>query len=64
MTSQEMMKAPPLKPGYWWENISPLGSTPDWQPRVAPRPEDDRLFGYDRDAFMAKQYRPRLTPTA
>ena len=57
MTTKEMMKAASLPAGYWWENIAALGEKPDWQPRVAPLPETDTIFGYSRKAFMAKQYR-------
>ena len=56
MTSKEMRKATcPL--GYWFENVAPLGKAPDWQIRVMPLRDDTRLFGYDQDAFLAKQYR-------
>lgn len=52
-----IMKLPPLKPGYWWENIAPLGSEPEWVAKPAPIQSDDRIFGYDRAEFMARQYR-------
>lgn len=56
MTSAEMIKAT-HKPGYWWVNISPLGSKPNWQEQVKPLPSGNTLFGYDVDEFMAKQYK-------
>lgn len=51
------MKLPPLKPGYVYENIAPLGEKPDWVAKVAPLPDDGKLFGYDPEIFMKKQYR-------
>ena len=57
MTSKEAMRHT-CKPGYWLENIAPLGELPDWQERVAPIPESGLLFGYEERAFLAKQYKP------
>lgn len=57
MTSQEMMKAAPCAPGYWFENIAPLGETPDWRERHIPYVAPDTLFGYEPKAFLRKQYR-------
>lgn len=54
-----VMQMPPHRPGYWWENVAPLGAPPDWQERVAPLPDDGRLFGYRESDFMRKQYRDR-----
>lgn len=56
MSTQEMMRAR-HRPGYWWINVAALGEAPDWREQVAPLQADDRLFGYERDEFMAKQYR-------
>lgn len=60
MTSQEMMKSK-HKPGYWFENIAPLGKKPDWREVVKPFNGDEngdpKLFGYDVNEFMAKQYK-------
>ena len=57
MTSAEMRKSC-HKPGYRWTNVAPLGSDPDWREEVEPTARgDDTLFGYDRRAFMAKQYK-------
>jgi hypothetical protein len=53
----KFMELPPHKPGYWWENVAPLGAGPVWQERVAPIHDEGRIFGYDKDEFMAKQYR-------
>lgn len=56
-----IMKLPPLKPGYWWENVAPLGSDPKWVQKPMPPVEDlnlpFKLFGYQQSAFMARQYR-------
>lgn len=63
MTSQEMMKAT-AKPGNAWENVAPLGEKPDWREVKSPHgPHSDpnygigRLFGYDAQEFMGKQYK-------
>lgn len=59
MTSKQMRKAT-LKPGYWFVNVAPLGSDPDWREQPAQPdqdPNDDRIFGYDRQEFMSRQYR-------
>jgi hypothetical protein len=56
MTSQEMMKTK-AKPGYWWVNVAPLGSKPNWQEQVSPLRKTKTLFGYDVKEFMAKQYK-------
>jgi hypothetical protein len=47
-----------LKPGYWWENVAPLGEAPNWEMRPMPTPQrEDTIFGYDAAAFMARQYK-------
>lgn len=66
MTSQEMMRAR-AKPGCIWVNIAAVDEAPDWREHKAPvdwhrttdqiTRDSDKLFGYDREAFMAKQYR-------
>jgi hypothetical protein len=56
MTSEEMMKAK-HKPGYWWVNVAPLGSKPNWQEQVKPVSQAGKIFGYDAAEFMAKQYK-------
>jgi hypothetical protein len=45
------------KKGYWFENIAPLGEKPFWVEVVAPMKESDKLFGYEKDEFMRKQYK-------
>lgn len=59
MTSQEAFKYK-CKPGYWLENVATLGEGQDWQEKIEPPTvdvTDSRLFGYERDTFLAKQYR-------
>lgn len=63
MTSQEMMKTQ-AKPGNAWVNIAPLGEPPDWREVKSPHgPHSDpnygigKLFGYDVEEFMRKQYK-------
>ena len=59
MTSQEMFKAPSLKPGYWFVNVAPLGSVPKWEIQVE-QPAygvGGKIFGYPEDEFLAKQYK-------
>lgn len=56
MTSKEAMKHK-CRPGYWLENVAPLGETPDWREVVAPIPDDGKLFGYDAREFMSRQYK-------
>lgn len=59
MTSHELRSAI-AKPGYWFVNIAPLGSDPDWVEQIMPPDQDlndDRLFGIGRTEFMRKQYR-------
>jgi hypothetical protein len=57
MTTQEMMKTQ-HKPGYWFENVAPLGDPPNWREKVAPHtPRDDLIFGYTVPDLLAKQYR-------
>jgi hypothetical protein len=53
------MKLPPHKPGYCWSNIAPLGSDPEWVEIVSPLDDTNagKLFGYDTDVFMRKQYK-------
>lgn len=59
VTTKEMMRTS-HRPGYWFVNVAPLGEAPNWEEQVAPVVEDEsRLFGYDRDEFMQKQYRRR-----
>lgn len=62
-----VMSLPTLPPGFIWQNVAPLGADPDW--KQIPMPADwnrttseiiddsERLFGYRRAEFMAKQYR-------
>lgn len=60
MTSKEIRKHI-CKPGYWLENVSPLGESPNWQERPMPPDcdvNDSRLFGYEQREFMAMQYKP------
>lgn len=59
MTSKEARKHI-CKPGSWLENVAPLGEDPNWQEKTQPPTvdvSDSRIFGYDRDVFMARQYR-------
>lgn len=56
MTSKEAFLHQ-CKPGYWLENVAPLGSPPDWVERVQPQTPDNKLFGYDEKEFLQKQYR-------
>lgn len=61
MTSREAFRHT-CRPGYWLRNIAPLGEPPDWREEVQPQRDMGRLFGYDRDEFMAKQYREGPRP--
>lgn len=56
VTTQEMMKTQ-AKPGYWFVNVSAVGENPDWREQLVPLIATNTLFGYDLDAFMAKQYK-------
>lgn len=56
MTSKDALRHN-CRPGYWLVNEAPLGETPKWIEQVAPQPETNKLFGYDKDEFLAKQYR-------
>ena len=56
MTSQQMMRAA-AKPGYWFANVAPLGSAPNWVEQVAPMAESGLLFGYAQKEFLQKQYK-------
>lgn len=59
MTSKEARRFK-CKPGYWLENVAPLGEAADWQERVKPQDVPatvETLFGYDVDTFMRKQYK-------
>lgn len=56
MTSQEMMRAT-ATPGYWFANMAPLGSTPNWVEQVAPMADSGLLFGYEQKEFLQKQYK-------
>lgn len=61
------MKLPPLPPGYVWNDAAATGEPALWV--MVPAPADwcrtfdeicrdgDRLFGYDRREFIARQYR-------
>ena len=55
--SRTIMSLPPLKPGYWWVNIAPIGDDPKWVQQPAPVSDEGKLFGYDAKTFMAKQYK-------
>jgi hypothetical protein len=68
MTSQEMMKHPPIRKDEIFVNISAVDQTPNWQLRDKPIDWDlagnpnnsyyrDKLFGYDLQEFMMKQYK-------
>lgn len=58
-----IMDLPPLKPGYWWWNVAPIGDRPVWEQRPMPSDERpgqiDKILGYETKAFMAKQYKPQ-----
>lgn len=56
MTTQQMMKAP-LKPGYWFVNVAPLGESPDWKAQTETPQETRYLFGYEPKDLLAKQYK-------
>ncbi len=59
MTSQEMMRTR-CPDGHCFYNVAAVDEAPDWRIVVAQPtadPNDDRIFGYDRDDFMARQYR-------
>jgi len=51
-----MMRAT-AKPGYWFVNVAPLGSAPNWVSQVAPIAESGLLFGYEQKEFLQKQYK-------
>lgn len=54
------MDLPPLKPGYLWQNVAPLGHLPEWAERPVTPPQDDgKLFGYPVAVFMGRQYKYR-----
>lgn len=55
MTSKEA-RGHKIRPGYWLENIAPLGGDPDWREVVAPH-NSGLLFGYEPSDLLAKQYR-------
>jgi hypothetical protein len=55
--ARKFMELPPLKPGYWWVNVSLPGEDPVWEAQVAPIETGGKLFGYDEADFMAKQYK-------
>lgn len=61
MTSKESFKVNcPI--GYWQENIAPLGFIPDWQFKPIPKEDPNvfeitKLFGYDKNVFMERQYK-------
>jgi hypothetical protein len=63
MTSQEMMKAKDT-PGHCWTNIAAIDEEPNWVEIPSPHgPHSDpnygfgKLFGYDQDEFLTKQYK-------
>jgi hypothetical protein len=48
------------QPGRWLYNQAPLGEPPDWIEQIEPPafdPNDTRLFGYDQQAFLKRQYK-------
>lgn len=56
--AKSFMSLPPLHAGYVWYDGSALGAGyAHWIERPAPLTTDDKLFGYDADAFMRKQYK-------
>ena len=56
MTTKEMRKAR-HKPGYWFENVAPIGEKPDWKEKVKHSGESEFLFGHEPKDLMAKQYK-------
>jgi hypothetical protein len=49
-----------LPAGYWWWNVALLGESANWQMVIEPPSvdiNDDRLFGYGKQEFLAKQYK-------
>jgi len=59
MTSQEAMKHQ-CRPGYWLVNTGAADEAPNWNEQIEPptvNVNDTRLFGYDRQEFLNKQYR-------
>jgi len=56
MTSQEAFKHT-CKPGYWLWNFADADQPQDWREVVTPLDNSNKLFGYDQDEFMAKQYK-------
>ena len=55
--SRKFLDLPIHKHGYLWENVAPLGEEPLWEERPEPASYEDRLFGYEVQEFMAKQYK-------
>lgn len=53
-----IMEMPPLKPGYWYVNVAPLGRSPKWEAQIAPPVESGFLFGHAPADLLAKQYKP------
>jgi hypothetical protein len=52
------MAGPALHAGYWWNDEAPLGAGFSvWREVVRPHNTDGKLFGYDEQEFMAKQYK-------
>lgn len=68
MTSQEMLKHPPIGKDKIFVNVAVVDESPNWQVQnkpadwdIAGNPNSDmyknKLFGYDEKEFLAKQYK-------
>lgn len=55
-TEMNFMKMPPLKSGYVWSNVAPLGEKPEWV-AIPDIQSSGKLFGYDTADFMQRQYK-------
>lgn len=55
---KSFMQGPELSEGYCWTDPTELGSDERiWREVVKPYETDGTLFGYDQDAFLARQYK-------
>jgi hypothetical protein len=58
ITTDRFVTGPKLTPGYWWNIESTMGSGESvWREVVQPPSMEGTLFGYDEQAFMARQYK-------
>lgn len=63
------MKLPKLKPGYVWVDVAPVGAGyAEWEMvpdmHAANEWQKGKIFGYDEQEFLARQYKPKKNPVA